>query len=948
MRKLILITIYTALCLSCTMQSPSGYVNPFIGTDGHGHVYPGASFPYGMVQLSPDTRLEGWDACGGYHYTDSTIIGFSHTHLCGTGCADLGDILFRPSSFPDEPVTEPVPVRFRHEDESARPGYYSVRVGDVKVELTASARCGAHRYTFTGKGKRSILVDLRHNIGEQSVVASFLETSENGMQLSGGHVTNGWVPDHHVCFSARFVPTPEKIDIIDSTRAVVLFPECVKQVEAFVGLSGVSAGNARMNLDACPESFEEILSTAEKTWAESLGKIKVKGGKRSSRICFYTALYHSMLTPNLMSDINGQYRVGDRIETMPEGEKFYSTFSFWDTHRAWLPLNSLIDTSLVADIVRSSLRMYDAWGVMPVWPLASGETNCMIGYHSAPFIADAYSKGIRGFDAVKALEGLDKSSTARGMAAEAYAEQGYIPADRFRESVSMTLEYAYDDWCTGSFARQIGDEKTAEKYLKRALNYKNVFDGSTLFFRGRNGNGSLATPFSPTSRDRAFTEAVPWQYRFFVPHDIFGLEQLFGSRDSLLNALDKMFVTEGEETGISDISGLIGQYAHGNEPSHGTTFLYTCLGQPEKTQRRLREIMRGMYGTGPDGLCGNEDCGQMSAWYVLAAAGLYQICPGDSTFVLSSPAFRNIRIRLASGNDLNISTRRPRATYISSVRINGRKTKSLAIDYSTLAAGADLDFSLSFFPHRNKFNATANSLSEKPFVATPFTTAEIDLFKDSLLLDLGCSTAQAEIRYTVDGSEPLEESALYAGPLTLRESAVIRAKAFREGFEPSPEICLNCLKAEFKKAADRTGIASGVLYELYEGHFKRTADIFRSGTKLHSGIMAAPSISNCPMTDHFAYIFTGLIDVPESGIWEFATISDDGSILEVDGLTVVNNDGSHPATLTNGMAALEKGLHPFRLIYFEDYEGEFLDWKWKRREESGYYDIPAENLYHKL
>ena len=485
--------------LACAPRpaGPVDYVDPFIGTGYHGHTYPGATTPFGMVQLSPDTRAGDWDACAGYHYDDTTIDGFSHTHLSGTGCADLADILFHPTTREivlHDGACVLQPYFFSHGDEKASCGYYAVELPgeNIRVELTAAPRTGVHRYTFTGKGPRQVVVDLMHTIAEEQVDMRELRTTAPD-EIAGMRRTQGWVPNQYVFFAARFSEPFADVQLLGDKQAVLTFAPDTETLTIAVGLSSVSAANARLNSVAeVPElDFDAVHARAAALWREALGDIVVEGGSRDEMTNFYTAQYHTKLTPNLMSDVNGEYRRHDqRIARMPQGGAYYSTFSLWDTFRAWNPLQTLVDTTLVNDMIRSMLDMYDITGELPIWPLASGETGTMIGYHAASVIADAYLKGIRGYDAEKALDAMIRSSNINKKGSDYYVAQGFIPSNIKRESVSCTLEYAYDDWAISRMAGAMGRDDVAREYAQRALNYANVFDGSTCFFRGRGTDGN--------------------------------------------------------------------------------------------------------------------------------------------------------------------------------------------------------------------------------------------------------------------------------------------------------------------------------------------------------------------------------------------------------------------------------------------------------------------------
>ena len=960
MTKKLTLLLLALAALGCSPRSadPVDYVNPFIGTGFHGHTYPGATTPFGMVQLSPDTRAGNWDACAGYHYSDTTIDGFSHTHLSGTGCADLADILFHPTTreiviHDGECVLQP--YFFSHDDERASCGYYAVTLPDVNigVELTAAPRTGVHRYTFTGKGPRQVIVDLLHTITEEKIDLCELRRTAPG-ELAGMRRTQGWVPDQYVFFAARFSEPFADVQLLGDKQAVLTFAPDVRTLTIAVGLSSVSVENARMNsLAEVPElDFDAVHARAVGQWRKALGDIVVEGGSRDEMTNFYTAQYHTKLTPNLMSDVNGEYRRHDQtVARMPEGESYYSTFSLWDTFRAWNPLQTLVDTALVNDMIRSMLDMYDSTGELPIWPLASGETGTMIGYHAVSVIADAYLKGIRGYDADKALEAMIRSSNINKKGSDYYTAQGYIPSNIKRESVSCTLEYAYDDWAIARMAQAMGRDDIFGEYARRALNYVNVFDGSTCFFRGRQSDGNWSAPFEEFATGRDYTEATPWHYRFFVPHDVNGLIQLFGSREAFIREMDRLFTLESDEMqlDVSDVTGLMGQYAHGNEPSHHMAYLYNYVGQPWKTQELTRRLLHEMYAPTPEGIIGNEDCGQMSAWYVFSSLGFYPVCPGSNEFALTAPQFPKAVVRLANGRTLTVTADNPRrSVYIASVALDGKPIDRNYITYDELMQGGELHFALRPRPdyERGTDDAAApHSLTRGEVVSIPYTTQNVSLFTDPIAVALATTTSGAEIRYTLDGSEPTETSALYAAPVPVDRSLTLKAKGFKPGAAPSRTLTLEAEKAVFRKGAPagETAMRPGVAYSYYEGVFSCVDDI-RKGKYVSSGTMPAPSIAQAPQEDHFGYIFTGSILIPERGVWEFMTKSDDGSVLMIGDRRVVDNDGSHASVMATGRVALEAGLHPYTLLYFEDYEGQDLAWGWKAPGAEGFEAIPEANL----
>ena len=642
--------IYAAIaffvCSSCTSgkYSPVDYVDPFIGTGFHGHTYPGATVPFGAVQLSPDTRAGNWDACAGYHYDDTTLKGFSHTHLSGTGCIDLGDILFRPTTLKPDLTAESIcrPANFSHKDERASAGYYSVILKDegIKAELTATTHTGMHRYTFPSGKPVTIIVDLAHLLDNEYIYEAELERTTSN-EIVGMRRTRGWTDNQYVYFAAQFSEPFQTVEFVQDKKIVSAETKQVgtdlqailtfadkdgEPIIAKVGLSLVSVDNARKNLaeEVKDFNFDAVCAAARNDWEQALSSITVEGGGTDDLKNFYTAIYHAMVVPNVVSDVNGEYRRHNmQIGQLPKGKMQYSTFSLWDTFRAWNPLMTLIDTALVNNMVNSYLDIYDASGELPIWPLSAAETGTMIGYHSVSVIADAYLKGIRGFDAEKALDAMKVSSEKNKKGADYYIKYGFIPSNIKKESISCLLEFAYDDWCIARMAQEMGKEDVYRKYIERSQNYINVFDGSTKFFRGKRMDGNWETSFNPFEVGRSYTEATAWQYRFSVPYDVNGMVQLFGGKEKFITALDSIFIADPNVHGdLADITGLIGQYAHGNEPSHHIAYLYDYVGQPWKTQEMTRHLLDEMYQPTPGGISGNEDCGQMSAWYILSGLGI--------------------------------------------------------------------------------------------------------------------------------------------------------------------------------------------------------------------------------------------------------------------------------------------------------------------------------------
>ena len=720
--------IYAAIaffvCSSCTSgkYSPVDYVDPFIGTGFHGHTYPGATVPFGAVQLSPDTRAGNWDACAGYHYDDTTLKGFSHTHLSGTGCIDLGDILFRPTTLKPDLTAESIcrPANFSHKDERASAGYYSVilKGEGIKAELTATTHTGMHRYTFPSGKPVTIIVDLAHLLDNEYIYEAELERTTSN-EIVGMRRTRGWTDNQYVYFAAQFSEPFQTVEFVQDKKIVSAETKQVgtdlqailtfadkdgEPIIAKVGLSLVSVDNARKNLaeEVKDFNFDAVCAAARNDWEQALSSITVEGGGTDDLKNFYTAIYHAMVVPNVVSDVNGEYRRHNmQIGQLPKGKMQYSTFSLWDTFRAWNPLMTLIDTALVNNMVNSYLDIYDASGELPIWPLSAAETGTMIGYHSVSVIADAYLKGIRGFDAEKALDAMKVSSEKNKKGADYYIKYGFIPSNIKKESISCLLEFAYDDWCIARMAQEMGKEDVYRKYIERSQNYINVFDGSTKFFRGKRMDGNWETSFNPFEVGRSYTEATAWQYRFSVPYDVNGMVQLFGGKEKFITALDSIFIADPNVHGdLADITGLIGQYAHGNEPSHHVAYLYTYVDKAYKTQELIREIFDRFYLPEPSGLCGNDDCGQMSAWYIFSAMGFYPVNPVGGEYIIGAPQLKRIVLHLPENKTFTVEAVNlsKQNKYVKAVALNGQEITDFRIQHKDILAGGHLIFTMSDKP----------------------------------------------------------------------------------------------------------------------------------------------------------------------------------------------------------------------------------------------------------
>ncbi|WP_438964862.1 GH92 family glycosyl hydrolase [Flavobacterium sp.] len=657
MKNFLFSILFMATAVSA--QDFAKHVNPFIGTGGHGHTFPGATTPYGMVQLSPDTRIDGsWDGCGGYHYSDNVIYGFSHTHLNGTGVSDYGDIMLMPTMGEPSFDNKIYASSFSHDNEKASAGFYSVKLDkhNIDVRLTASTRVGFHEYTFNKAGAVNIILDLNHR--DKLLEGTMRIIDDKTIEVL--RRSEAWATNQYVYARIEFnVPmkftkvksnSDTRGDFYSGTELKAHFSKMVKKGEKIlvkVSLSPTNYSGALLNSSEIKHwDFEKVKKEAEALWNKELSKIEVTSNDKEKLAIFYTALYHTMMQPNIAQDLDGKYRGRDNQIHTAEGFDYYTVFSLWDTFRAAHPLYTLIDKKRTSDYINTFLKQYEQGGRLPVWELASNETDCMIGYHSVSVIADAMAKGIKGFDYEKAFEASKASAMRDVLGLEAYKRQGFISMDDDHESVSKTVEYAYDDWCIAQMAKILNKKEEYEYFMKRSQNWKNIFDWNTKFMRPKK-NGGWDKPFDPREVNNNFTEGNSWQYSFFVPQDIPGMIEAYGGPENFEAKLDEMFNSESKTTGREqvDVTGLIGQYAHGNEPSHHMAYLYNYVGKPEKTKEKVHYILNEFYKNTPDGLIGNEDCGQMSAWYVLSSMGIYNVTPGKVAWSTTEPFFDFIKVK---------------------------------------------------------------------------------------------------------------------------------------------------------------------------------------------------------------------------------------------------------------------------------------------------------------
>lgn len=670
-------------------------VNPRIGTGGHGHVFLGANVPFGFVQLGPTEHTRGWDWCSGYHDSDNVLVGFSHTHLSGTGIGDLGDI----SLLPVGSVEQDTAV-FSHQDETVSPGYYRVDLHnpDVTVELTATERCGMHRYTFHGDGPAYIRLDLNTGIGWDKMYAADFQL-EGTNEISGLRFSHGWARDQKVYFKAKF---SQPLRLVKSGDGYGVFEVANPKQPLIVrvGLSATSIAGAGRNLDSelGGADFDRVAMAADKAWEDALEKVKISADDATRQV-FYTAMFHAFNAPSLFDDVDGSYRGADgQVHRSQDGSHNYTTFSLWDTYRAEMPLLSIVAPSRVSDMGKTFLRIFDEQGRLPVWHLMGNETDCMVGNPGVVVLADMTLKGLVA-DKQHALRALTTTMETPGRGLELMNKYGYIPLDldSTHETVAKTLEYAIAAEGVARVAEQLGEKATAQLYAQRAKAYQRLFDPQTQFMRGLDSKGQWRKPFNPfhaVHRMDDYTEGNAWQYTWLVPQDVKGLVKCFPSEKAFTTKLDSLFLAQGDmgAEASPDISGLIGQYAHGNEPSHHIIYMYNYIGQPYKAAPLLRKVMREMYNTRNDGLCGNEDVGQMSAWYIMSALGLYQVQPAGGPLVIGSPVVSQATIQLENGKTFTVEAQGNSDTniYVQSATLNGKPLDRSFITYQQLMQGGKL------------------------------------------------------------------------------------------------------------------------------------------------------------------------------------------------------------------------------------------------------------------
>lgn len=804
--SLFILFILLFSCETATKQTPAktskpltSYVNTFIGTGGHGHTYPGATMPFGMVQLSPDTRLEGWDGCSGYHYTDSYIYGFSHTHLSGTGVSDYGDILLMPTNkmiFNNgADGKEGYRAHFSHENEEASPGYYKVHLDstNIDVELTVTARAGMHKYQFPSSENQYAILDLIHR---DKVLDARIEKISN-TEISGYRFSDAWAKDQRLFFNIKtshpfndVLQSPPATGVPGARRISLKFINPNNEpVYVSIGISAVDANGAKQNRiqELSDKSFEKVKQEANNAWEKQLEKIVIEGTNENDKTNFYTSLYHTMLAPNLYQDVDGRYRGMDLEIHKTTDFDYYTVFSLWDTYRAAHPLYTIIEQERTNNFVNTFLAKYDEGGIMPIWDLSANYTGCMIGYHAVPVIADAYLKGIDGFDSEKAFAAMKHSATRDKLGLKSYKELGFIPVEEESESVSKTLEYAYDDWTIAQMAKALNKTEDYKLYTQRAQFYKNSYDPESRFMRGRFRNTWFA-PFDPFEVNFNYTEANAWQYSLYTPQDVNGHIALMGGKEKFTAHLDKLFSAKTQTSGRDqkDITGLIGQYAHGNEPSHHMAYLYNFVNKPSKTQEKVREILTTLYTNEPDGISGNEDCGQMSAWYIFSSLGFYPVTPGSNQYIMGAPLFDKATINLESGKQFTIiaNNNSEENKYVASVTLNGTSLNRTYLYHNEVMKGGTLIYEMTAIPSNwgtKNEEVPTSQIKEHLITPAPFIAQGDVAFKNETTIALSNIDKEARIYYRLNTNEFIE----YKNPFTISEATLINVYAEKNGIKSS-------------------------------------------------------------------------------------------------------------------------------------------------------------------
>ena len=934
----------------------SKYVDPMIGTDWNGHTFPGATLPYGMVQLSPDTKTRSWSNCSGYHYSDSSILGFSHTHYSGTGEGGGADILFMPTtgnvnlisgenmndrdddytlstsnedkkSQIHENTENGYRSEFNHEKETASPGYYSVFLEDykVKVELTTTSRVGLHRYTFPKTSKANVILDL---VSGNSDVPDSLYISVNKDEISGYRAATGGLDGSKIIFFVARFSKPFKdfgLAIDDEIRESKLSAKG-KNVKAYfsfatekneavlikVAISSVNIEGARKNMESelAGWDFEEVRNSSRKSWNRELNKIEVEGGTKEQLEIFYTALYHTMIHPNINMDVDRQYKSTDgKIYTATDFDN-YTTFSLWDTFRAMHPLQTIINRERTSQFIKTFIERYNHSKNMPIMEFSGNEAATMIGYHSLPVLADAYVKGIRDYDIKKSFAAMKQLAEAERAGKKLYLQYGYIPFDLEGQSVSRTLEYSYDDWCVSRLAKDF-NEADFNHYSQRGQFYKNIFDQKTGFMRPKDSEYEWFSDFDPMEISNRYTEANAYQYTPSVFQDIEGLIKIIGGENKFETWLDTNFSTKMDlsKMHLPDVTGLIGQYAQGNEPSHHIAYLYNYVGVSWKTQKLIRQILTSLYTAEPDGISGNEDAGQMSAWYVLSAMGFYPVTPGMEYYVIGAPLFDKIIVNLENGKKFQIIANNNKIDhpYIQSATLNEKPYSKSILRHDDILSGSKLVFEMGKEPNKEWAKLKEDRPYSLSYESAPMVKIKTTgtVFLENTEVSLMVDNSNLTIRYTLDGLEPDINSRIYTRPFNVNKTATLKAKCFSEGLISGYTITLLLNKVGLSLPSKVINKEPGLEFIYKEGFGRTFADLAKYPV-LNTGIIKSFNLDAVKDARPFGYTYEGYINVPADGLYTFKLEANDGAILYIDNQLLINNDGGHQTQTLEAKTGLKR------------------------------------------
>ena len=994
-----LIILFILIGISCSdKNTPSikdyaKLVDPMIGTDWNGHTFPGATLPYGMVQLSPDTKTETWNNCSGYHYSDKSILGFSHTHYSGTGAGGGSDIMFMPTvgniqlnSGENKGTDNYVRTdgetklntdefdntkngyrsKFSHDNEFASPGYYSVFLDDyeVQAELTTTQRVGFHKYTFPKTQQANIILDLVHGNSDWPD-SLFLQVKNN--EISGYRAASGGLDGTKtIYFVAEFSKPFESYGlVVNDTILDKRTSAKGKNVKAFfrfstnenesillkVAISTINIEGARKNMKAeLPKwDFELTRKSAEEVWNIELNKIDIEGGTKEQQKIFYTALYHSFIHPNIYMDVDRQYRSTNGKVYKADDFDNYTNFSLWDTFRALHPLQTIINPERTTQFIKTFIERYEHALNMPIMEFSGNECYSMIGYHSLPVMADAYVKGIRDYDVQKAFNAMKQLADGERTGKKAYLQYGFIPFDFKGQAASRTLEYSYDDWCVTRLARDF-NETDYQYYNQRGKFYQNIYSKKHGFMCPKSSAYKWLENFDPMEGTHQFTEANAYQYTPSVMQDIEGLIKLIGGDKEFEKWLDISFSTETDTTKmtIPDVTGMIGQYAHGNEPSHHIAYLYNYVGTAHKTQKLIRQILTTLYTHKPDGISGNEDAGQMSAWFVLSSMGFYSVTPGMNYYVIGSPLFDKVTINLENGKKFKIIAKnnKPENVYIQSVTLNEKPYSKSHLKHADIINGSELVFNMGKEPNTEWGKTKENRPYSDKYESAPMPKFSFTgrRFLDSSAVSLSCKNKNAIIRYTLDGTQPDKNSKEYMQTLSIKESTIIKARCFVEGLQAGYPVSINFQKLNLKAAQIVSSLKPGLKYVYKEGFCDKTSDLDRYPVK-NTGIIHTFNVDSIKDGRAFGYHYKGFIKIPADGLYNFQLESNDGAVLYIDDEMVINNDGGHPAQTLLEQMALKKGYHSINLDYFQMGRAKKLVVKWERKG-FDFEEIPANQLFH--